>query len=338
MEEFGERLKKLRIENQMSQDELAEKLGVSAQAVSKWERGKSTPDLAVIVPMAKLLRISTDRLLGNEGFRQDWESRWHQAMLAGDPAGAVKIAEEAQQELPEIRHFLYRQAQAEAQLARKTEDPEEKQRLLVNAEQKLRDVVREFPEFFTAVTSLASVLFQQGRHKEAEAVERNTPGWLFERVQRLRGNADEDTKRRAITARAMQFFSILTYVDSLPALDLAERFIRDFPWDAGDKAGYLSILCVYRARCLCAQGDLDGAMASLEKMRELMHPVEEPTDDTEPLAFLRVFEPPAEDWVYGLRELQSAQLLKEAWLKPLETREEFQALLRLAERHNKERR
>ena len=92
MEEFGERLKKLRIENKLSQDELAEKLGVSAQAVSKWERGKSTPDLAVIVPMAKLLRISTDRLLGNEGFRQDWESRWHQAMLTGDPAGAVKIA------------------------------------------------------------------------------------------------------------------------------------------------------------------------------------------------------------------------------------------------------
>ena len=115
MEEFGERLKKLRVENQMSQDELAAKLGVSAQAVSKWERGKSTPDLAVIVPMAKLLRISTDRLLGNEGFRQDWDARWNQAMLAGDPAGAVKIAEEAQQELPEIRHFRYRQAEAEAQ-------------------------------------------------------------------------------------------------------------------------------------------------------------------------------------------------------------------------------
>lgn len=335
MEDFGERLRKLRTENQISQEELAAKLGVSAQAVSKWERGISNPDLSIIVPMARLFRVSTDRLLGYEGLRQDWELRWNQAMMDEDPAQAVKIAQEAQHELPEIRHFLYRQAQAEAQLARKTEDPEEKQRLLISAEQKLRDVVREFPEFFTAVTSLASVLFQQGRYQEAEAVERNTPGWLFERVQRLRGNADEDTKRRAITARAMQFFSTLTYVDSLPALDLAERFIRDFPWDAGDKAGYLSILCVYRARCLCVQGDLDGAMASLEKMRELMHPVEAPADDTEPLAFLRVFEPPAEDWVYGLRELQSAQVLKEAWLEPLEDREEFQTLLRLAEKHSR---
>ena len=70
-------------------------------------------------------------------------------------------------------------------------------------------------------------------------------------------------------------------------------------------------------------------MAALEKMRELMHPVEAPTDDTEPLAFLRVFEPPAEDWVYGLIEL------KDARLKPLEARKEFRALLRLAEKHRR---
>ena len=337
MEDFGERLRKLRTENDISQEELAAKLGVSAQAVSKWERGRSTPDLSAIVPLAKLFRISTDRLLGNEGFRQDWDTRWYQAMLTGDPAGAVKIAQEAQQELPEIRHFLYRQAEAEAQLARDTEDPEEKQRLLIAAEQKLRDVVREFPEFESAALKLVAVLLQQGRRQEAETIARGQPNGLYYLVQRFRGSADEDTKRRAITGMAMQFFSTLTYVDSLPALDLAERFIRDFPWDAGDKAGYLSILCVYRARCLCVQGDLDGAMAALEGMREYMHPVE-PAGEAEPLAFLQVLEPPAEDWVCGLRELQSAQVLKEAWLKPLEDREEFQALLRLAERHNKERR
>ena len=329
MEEFGERLKKLRIENKLSQDELAEKLGVSAQAVSKWERGKSTPDLAVIVPMAKLLRISTDRLLGNEGFRQDWDARWNQAMLAGDPAGAVKIAEEAQQELPEIRHFRYRQAEAEFQLARKTEDPEEKKRLLFAAEQKLRDVVKEYPEFETAVMNLSAVLVQQGREKEADEIVKGQPNWLFHLIQRHRGNAPEEIKRRAITARAMQFIGILTGVESLPALDLAERFVRDFPWDAGDRAGWFSIICVRRACCLCAAGDLDGAMAALEKMRELMHPVEAPTDDTEPLAFLRVFEPPAEDWVYGLIEL------KDERLKTLEARKEFRALLRLAEKHRR---
>ena len=329
MEDFGERLKRLRTENHISQEELAEKLGVSAQAVSKWERGKSTPDLAAIVPMAKLFRISTDRLLGNEGFRQDWDTRWNQAMLAGDPAGAVKIAVEAQQELPEIRHFLYRQAQAEAQLARKTEDPEEKKRLLVSAEQKLRNVVKEYPEFETAVMNLSAVLVQQGREKEADEIVKGQPNWLFHLIQRHRGNAPEEIKRRAITARAMQFITILTWVESLPALDLAEKFIRDFPWDAGDKAGWLSVLCVHRACCLCAQGDLDGAMASLEKMRELMHPVEEPSEGAEPLAFLRVFEPPAEDWVYGLRLLQEPQL------KPLEAREEFQALLSLMEKHRR---
>lgn len=329
MEDFGERLKKLRTENQMSQEELAEKLGVSAQAVSKWERGKSTPDLSAIVPMAKLLRVSTDRLLGNEGFRQDWESRWQQAMISGDPDEARKIAIEAQQELPEFRHFFYRQAQAEIQLARKTADPEERQRLLVSAEQKLRDIVQEFPEFETAVLSLSAVLFRQGRYQEAEADARGQPNGLYSLVQHLRGQAPEEMKRRAITGRAMQFVSVLMDVESLPALDLAERFVRDFPWDAGDKAGYLSLICVRRACCLCARGELDGAMATLERMRAWMHPVKPPAE-AEPLAFMQAMEPPAEDWVFGLRELQNPQL------KPLEDREEFRALLRLAEKHSPE--
>ena len=52
MSVFGDRLKELRIQNQISQEDLAAKLGVSAQAVSKWERGKSNPDLTFIVPIA----------------------------------------------------------------------------------------------------------------------------------------------------------------------------------------------------------------------------------------------------------------------------------------------
>ena len=331
MENFGERLKKLRIQNQISQEDLAARLGVSAQAVSKWERGKSTPELSVIVPLAKLFRISTDRLLGNEGFRRDWEMRWYHAMLAGDPAGAREIAQEAQHELPEIRHFLFRQAQAEAQLAKKTEDPEEKQRLLITAEQKLRDIIQEFPEFEGAALSLVRVLILQGRRQEAETIARVHPNGLFALIQQFRGDASEEIKLRAITARAMQFLSVLLDVESLPALDLAERFVEDFPWDAGDRANYLSLICVRRACCLCTQGDADGAMTALERMNELMHSVEEPPQRaSSPLAFLKALgdRAPAEDWVYGLSQLRVPQL------KPLEEREEFQALLQLAEKHS----
>ena len=48
----------------MTQRQLAERLSVSDKTVSKWECGATMPDLALIVPLARLLQVSTDTLLG----------------------------------------------------------------------------------------------------------------------------------------------------------------------------------------------------------------------------------------------------------------------------------
>lgn len=62
-ESIGNRIAKLRKENRMSQENLAEKLGVSAQAVSKWENGQSCPDISLLPQLANLLGVSVDELL-----------------------------------------------------------------------------------------------------------------------------------------------------------------------------------------------------------------------------------------------------------------------------------
>lgn len=53
-----------RKEKGLTQEELAEKLGVSAVAVSKWERGINVPELGVVCEMADFFEISVDELLG----------------------------------------------------------------------------------------------------------------------------------------------------------------------------------------------------------------------------------------------------------------------------------
>lgn len=53
--------------NGLTQSRLAEKLGVSAQAVSKWERGISCPDIALLDEIANALDISLQSLLGISG-------------------------------------------------------------------------------------------------------------------------------------------------------------------------------------------------------------------------------------------------------------------------------
>ena len=59
-------IKRLRLEKNLTQEQLATKLGVSSQAVSKWETSETYPDGALLVPLANELEVSLDELFGNE--------------------------------------------------------------------------------------------------------------------------------------------------------------------------------------------------------------------------------------------------------------------------------
>ena len=60
---LAEKILSLRTERGMSQDDLAEKLEVSRQSVSKWETAQSTPDLDKIIKLADLFGTTVDQLV-----------------------------------------------------------------------------------------------------------------------------------------------------------------------------------------------------------------------------------------------------------------------------------
>lgn len=64
MEDFGSRLQFLRKQHGLTQDNLAERLMISPQAVSKWENGITSPDMETLVRLADMFNISLDELLG----------------------------------------------------------------------------------------------------------------------------------------------------------------------------------------------------------------------------------------------------------------------------------
>lgn len=66
-ETMGQVIKRLRKEKNFTQEELAEQLGVTFQAVSKWENGSGMPDISQIVPLATVFGVSTDTLFGMHG-------------------------------------------------------------------------------------------------------------------------------------------------------------------------------------------------------------------------------------------------------------------------------
>ena len=63
---FSENLKQIRKEHHLSQEELAELLDVSRQAVSKWEQGQGYPEVEKLLLLASELKISLDALMSNE--------------------------------------------------------------------------------------------------------------------------------------------------------------------------------------------------------------------------------------------------------------------------------
>ena len=69
MPELARNIRRLRLLREMTQEELAERFGVTAQAVSRWERGECCPDIALLPGLANLFGVTADELLGMEELR-----------------------------------------------------------------------------------------------------------------------------------------------------------------------------------------------------------------------------------------------------------------------------
>lgn len=63
---FSEKLYELRKKEGLSQEELAEKVNVSRQTISKWEMGQSAPEMEKLIALSKLFNLSIDELVGND--------------------------------------------------------------------------------------------------------------------------------------------------------------------------------------------------------------------------------------------------------------------------------
>lgn len=70
----GEYLRKLRIEREFSQEQLAEAMRLSRQSISKWEQGVSTPDIDNFMKLAEFYSVPIESLIKAEKFSQKPES------------------------------------------------------------------------------------------------------------------------------------------------------------------------------------------------------------------------------------------------------------------------
>ncbi len=261
-EAFARRLRELRRRAGFSQEELASRVGVSAQAVSKWEPALNLPETEVLVPLARLLGVSTDELLLSPVRREEWEARWGSAWKKRDHFALLAVAEEALRELPEDREWRFRQGNEEYQTAALTSDPAARERLLRRSEGHLAALLRDEPGHEEAGTALVCTLLALGSRREAEALAERLPN--REKLQLIlrQGKARADALRQTITRSVFELLNLLLDDGSPKALDMAEAILASAGED-GQLIYYWLELHRQRAALLCEKGDRAAALREL---------------------------------------------------------------------------
>ncbi len=93
---IGKNLKRLRLAKGVTQEQLAEILGVSAQAVSRWENDSSYPDITLLPGIAMYYGVSIDELIGMDDIRREEKlfsihCDINKLVIAGDVKGAIQL-------------------------------------------------------------------------------------------------------------------------------------------------------------------------------------------------------------------------------------------------------
>lgn len=70
MVDFGNKLKNLRIKNNYTQDQLAQRIGLTKSVISAYENGLRMPSYDVLIAIARIFKVTTDYLLGLEHMRE----------------------------------------------------------------------------------------------------------------------------------------------------------------------------------------------------------------------------------------------------------------------------
>ncbi len=105
---LGEQLKKLRKEKQITQEQLAEVLGVSYQSVSRWELGACYPDMELVPSIANYFGVTIDQLFANDdAAKEEDRQRFYEQLKVLDGMEKVRLAEEYSRKYPDDDRYAF---------------------------------------------------------------------------------------------------------------------------------------------------------------------------------------------------------------------------------------
>ena len=296
MNQIGQRIKQFRKQNGLTQEKLAEYLGVTDKAVSKWECGLTAPDLALIMPLARILGVSADELLGGkkeeiDAKRLEYDEHYKNDMKY-DIRENYRIAQQAVKDYPNDYKYLVFLAHAEASMAYESEckeDPEAEyseemmQRALKHYELVIEEC-KDVPIREEAIWNIMICYKTIGDHDKALEYANMFPERSrFTKNHALdvclQGEKQVQHKKWTVHNRlhdlCIAFSRIYHFAEKkdpyvIAALDAEEQILKVVFPDGNYHGFHKNLVCAYqmRAEFEIIEGDLNQAMAYLHIMME----------------------------------------------------------------------
>lgn len=271
---IGNTIRQYRKELGLTQAQLAQKVGVSVQAVSKWETGAGFPDITQIVPLARALGISTDKLLGFNDRREAFEKLWQNTVdrSHADPRQMREVSLAALELYPEDKLFLLRAAVDEEELASVAEEKRVREGHLHNALGYSRRLLRLDPENTDAKIRMVRIYSLLGMDDEAVALAYQCTGAHREHALKycLKGEELRHHIQKIVDRKLTSLLSELSDGD-LEMLDAAEAILRAAIPDGNYQHYYEFLAGIYVKRFARYRedGQEQAACAALRQVLEL---------------------------------------------------------------------
>lgn len=262
----GEVIRKYRKKRNMTQEEMAVRLGVTAPAVNKWENGNSMPDITLLAPIARLLQVSLEELLS---FREDLTEKEIQELVRelgtrmkrDGYSQAFGWAKEMIQQYPGSEQLLLCMGEL-LNAYRITESPEKPEQYDADICSFLERALKSSGEEIRcpAATSLFLLYFRKGEYKKAETYLEFLSAQNPER-KRLQASVYEKTGR---TGEAYRLYEELLYsYYTMISLVLYNLFHLSWADNDREKAHYFKNKQAAAAR-LFDMGEYSAAASELE--------------------------------------------------------------------------
>lgn len=272
---IGMKIKELRKKKDLTQEKLAEYLNVSFQAVSKWETGAASPDLSMIVPLARLLNVSTDALFGlvgdtderQEELRTTWQETWN----TGDTEKRYEVSKAAVAEYPGDFEYLLWLADAEVSYSTHNcdRDSEEQKQHLENAVKYYEMLIADCSDTELkndAIHGIVMTLPDVGRRDEAVSYAKLHPKSDELLMWCLTGDEKEHCRQRLIDGAMDRLVFWLEFgKHDLPSLKAAETIVKAVISD-GNYLYHNDTLMhnyIWQAMCLTREKQFDEAISAL---------------------------------------------------------------------------